>query len=82
MKILYKKVIKTIDGFEGNIRNSEEFVVFDSSTVPKNEPAYTQEDCVETDCVTLSWNIYKKVGIITENEILVLKKFKILKEKQ
>jgi hypothetical protein len=79
MKILYKKVIKTIDGFEGNITESEKFCYKDNDVIPKNETAYTQDDVVHHDVVTLSWNTYKKIGIITDEEILVLKKFKILK---
>jgi len=77
--ILYKRIIHTIDGFEGNISKSEEFIIKEDDKILKNETPYTQDDVVEHDVVTLSWNTYSKVGTISDDEISVLKKFKILK---
>ena len=73
---LIKKITTVIDGFEGDTHVSHKFMLAENA--PKNEKARTQEDCVEEDCVNLSWNTYKVVGPITQEEISVLKKFKII----
>lgn len=75
---LYKRVTIGIDGFEGLQITSESFVI--SETKPIDDRIITQDEVIEADVVMLEYSIYHLVGPITDDEIAVLMKFKIVKE--
>lgn len=74
---LYKRLINVVDGWEGYNSTYHEFFVSDKIHII-NENEITQEDVVEADVTTLDYCEYQNLGEISENEIEVLKKFKIL----
>ena len=76
---LHKATTINIDGFEGNEIKSNTFILSELEKIADDE-SITQSDVVEADVVFDSYMKYENLGEITEEEINVLRKFKILAE--
>ena len=76
---LHKATTINIDGFEGNEIKSNTFILSELEKIADDE-TITQSDVVEADVVFDSYMKYENLGEITEEEINVLRKFKILAE--
>lgn len=78
MKKLFRVKTIQIDGFEGNETISNSYIISDLEII-EDDDELTQEDVVEADAVFLEYNKYENLGEITDNEIMTLIKFGIIK---
>ncbi len=75
MKLI--KVIEiSVEGLTGSEQVSESYML--GYRIPKNDEVIEQDEVIEEDEVYLSYFKYEDLGEITEEEIKVLKQFKII----
>lgn len=77
IKKLIKITTHNIDGFKGCDLKSISYMIADEK--PTDDDELDQNDVQEADVVFDSYNTYEILDEITEEEITILKKFKILK---
>ena len=81
MEFLYKVTENNIDGWEGDNLQSHHYIISEVLMI-QDEEEITREDVVENDDGVFSTYLtYTNLGEISKDEIKILKKFKIIKNK-
>ena len=74
---LFKRTINNVDGFNEGLDDSIEYVLSKTDKMT-DDAEVTYTDVQQEDVISLSYNTYKLIGPVTEDELAVLNKFKIL----
>jgi len=74
---LFKRIINIVDGYEGNVTTFESYFLSDFQEIPNDRPL-TQEDVVNNEEVFSIYYGYENLGVISDDEINILKKLGII----